>query len=531
MNLNKTITGPDIATSVPETIANLSHFNLNETLKTTFKADYLIPVYHREMLPNDRFDVSINNMSRILSMIAPNMDAIELKLFAFFVPNRLLWRRWLNFMGERTFQADDVDYTIPQVNMNDDSNKSLGIADYLGIKPTGTTVDYTVNALPFRAYNKIYNEWFRRNLLQPEVTEYDDEALIPLSEYKLMKIGKADDYFTECLPTPASQDVEIGLVGNASVYARKDLETTLIGSTNSPDQKVIYNMNAQSSSSNAGFMANIKPVEGISAVDTHLYADMSLVSGVSIEALRHASALQVLLEKDSRAGNLYIDLMRAHFGVDVPDFLIGRSQFLGSCTFDIGTQAVVNSADTADTPLGTMAGIGYGEGSQHLCEVSAIEHGQFMIMAVVKSKPTYQYGLDRKWSRKERYDFPFPEFFNLGEQPVLEKEIFFNAENVNTKKVFGYTPRYQEERRGYDKISGLMRSDVPGSLDVWHLAQKWSSAPGLNEEFILSATPLERCVSVPTEDYVLFHALFVINADRCLPIYQKPSILAGTASL
>lgn len=528
-NLNYKINPSDVATFVPETVAKLSHFNLSETLKTTIKPDYLYPVYHRELMPNDRVKVSVKSMSRILSMLTPNMDGIKLKFFAFWVPNRILWNHWLNFMGEETYQGDDIDYQLPTVNMNSASNAVGGLADYFGIKPTGIEIDYSVNALPFRAYNMIWNQWFKSNKLQAPVKEYSDDTEVNISEYKLLKIGKKADYFTECLPTPAAIDVEIGLTGNAQVYTdankpakfvvKKDDETNaLMTLTSSAAGKFGTN-------SNIDGLVQKNPAEGVAP--TNLYADMSLVSGVSIEALRHASALQVLYEKDNRAGNLYPDLMNIHFGVDIPDFLLGRSQFLGSTTTYINSEAVVNSTDTSNSPLGTLGGVGFGAQDDYICDFGCVEHGQFIILAAVASDVVYQQGLDRKWSRRQRFDYPFPEFFNLGEQPVLEREIFLDAVNAKSNKVFGYTPRYQDERRGIDKCTSLMRSGVTGTLDVWHLGQDFQNAPQLNSEFIESNTPLKRAVAVQDEDNILLHILFDVQCDRCLPINVDPSLLAG----
>jgi hypothetical protein len=508
---------------LPQANANLSTFDLSESLVTTIKTDYLYPIYWSELQPNDHFEVKISSLARIMPMVAPPMTNIKMKFFAFWVPNRILWNHWINFMGEKTYQDDDTKYRVPQIPMKDKSNNVTGgIADYLGIPPTEDTIDYTVSALPFRAYNKIWNEWFRVNYIQDEVKEFSDDNLPSgrvyaetLANYKLLKKGKPIDYFTSCLPQP--EQVDISLLGDAPIYAE----------SNSGDKVYFKNKNYQTNPIDAGFAS-----VAYNAVsnDKSIYADMSAVSGLSIESLRKASALQVLLEKDRRAGMRYIDLIKEHFGMEIPDFLVGRSEFLGSTTTMINSEPVVQSSESASTPQGNMAALGFGVENDKLCEISAREHGIFMILACVDSEVIYQQGLDRKWEKRDRFDYYFPEFANLGEQPVMERELFLSSDNATSDKVFGYTPRYREYREGYNKVSGLMRSNVTAgfqSLDVWHLAQKFANAPTLNAEFMESNSPLTRVLAVPEDDSILLNCYLDIKATRSIPIQSNPSIVAG----
>lgn len=515
---------------LPQVEARLSTFDLSESLVTTIKPDFLYPVYWQELQPNDHFEISVASLVRIMPMVAPTMSNIKMKFFAFWVPNRILWTHWLNFMGEKTFQGDKTEYTIPQVKMNDATNVTGGIADYLGVPPTETTIDYSVSALPFRAYNKIWNEWFRANMIQEEVKEYsgDTEAKEKLSEYKLLKKGKPLDYFTSCLPQPLQVDISLAEV--APVVTPPDHGVAL----NLPHSRHGDGATDRSALGWLSFDDNNRvlftEISGAVTSETNLFADMSRVTGLSIESLRKAASLQVLLEKDQRAGQRYIDLLHQHFGISVPDFLVGRSEFIGSCTTNINVEPIVQNSETSLTPQGNLASVGFGLDNDKLCEFSAREHGHLMILCSVESEVLYQQGLDRKFSKLGRFDYYFPEFANLGEQPVLEKEIMLTAETANSTKVFGYTPRYRELREGYNKVSGLMRSNVTSgkqSLDVWHLAQKFDNVPKLNAEFIESKTPLNRVLAVQEDDSLVLNCYFDVKATRSVPIQANPSILAG----
>lgn len=514
---------------LPQATANLSTFDLSESLVTGIGTDNLYPVYWRELQPNDHFEIKVSSLSRIMPMVAPPMTNIKLKFFAFWVPNRTIWSHWVNFMGEETYQGDETQLRVPQIKMKSSANVTNGIADYLGIPPTVQIADYTVSALPFRAYNKIWNEWFRANYIQDVVKEFsgDTSSEETLDKYKLLKKGKPIDYFTSCLPQP--EQVDISLLGNAPVLTTS--LPTKINALNSRSPHNLKNSEVSFDSDNYSILSFPSAAgAGGAGIDTNLYADMSKVSGLSIESLRKASAIQVLLEKDRRSGLRYIDLIKEHFGMEVPDFLVGRSEYIGSVTVPINSEPIVQQSESSQTPQGNLASLGFGVGTDKLCEFSAREHGHLMILACVESEVIYQQGLDRKWEKRDRFDYYFPEFANLGEQPVMERELMLTATNATSDKVFGYTPRYREEREGYNKISGIMRSNVTAgfqSLDVWHLAQKFATPPQLNGEFIESDSPLERVLAVPEDIFVLLNIFFDIKATRSIPIQANPSLMTG----
>lgn len=512
---------------LPQSHANQSIFNLSEDLKTTIGFDYLYPVMWEELNPGDKFEVNIKTLARLMPMVAPTMSNIRLKYFAFFVPNRLLWKNWTKFMGEKVYQDDNVDFEIPMVNIHSAGNKSGGIADYMGVPPHDAGYDFGVSALPFRAYNKIWNEWFRANEIQEPILEVSDDNgdyYGLLKTYALRKKGKPLDYFTSCLPYPqAGEPVMIPLAGQAPVNLKPGIQTIInVRKQNTSTEPV--SLNTDSNNDIVHRNVNFPSTQ----VDTNMYADMSAVTGVSIEMLRKASALQVLLEKDARAGETYIDLMNVHFGTSVPDFLVGRSQFLGSSTTMLNVEPIAQTGGTSDiSPQGNLAGLGIGVNGDKLCEISAVEHGIFMILACADSELSYSQGLPRKFSKQSRYDYMFPEFHNLGDQAVLNKELYFTGDPIKDNQVFGYQERYRELRESTNKVSGLMRHGVPGSLDVWHLGQKFTSLPTLSSGFIECNTPIDRVMAVPTEDQIILNAFFDIKATRTLPVTSNPSILAG----
>lgn len=520
---NSTILDSNI---LPQAKGMKSTFNLSENLKTCIDFDYLYPVYWEELNPGDHFEVDVASVCRIMPMVSPVMDNVKLKYFAFWVPDRLLWEHFLNFMGEKKWQKDSTDYLVPKINMKDSNNIVGGLADYLGCPPTGTTCDYEISALPFRAYNKIWNDWFRAPEIQEPLDEIVEDTGDTLSLYKILKKGKPLDYFTSCLPYPQSgETVTIPLVGDAPVLANSSGQTSLMfgGANHAPRMGAL---------GVAGFGDNedVKAAMFLdnSNLNTNLYADMSSVTGVSIEGLRKASALQVLLERDARAGERYPELVKMHYNVTCPDFLLGRSQFLGSSTSDILVNPVVQNSSTNETsPQGHLTGIGVGQNNQKLCEISAVEHGIFMIIACASADVTYQQGIARKFNKSSRWDYMNPAFWNLGDQAVLNKEIFLSPDKATNEQVFGYQERYRELREGINKITGKMRSGVTGSLDVWHLSEKFGNLPKLNATFLESNTPIERVLSAPDEPDIIMDIWFDIKATRPLPVTSNPSLLAG----
>ena len=518
---------------LPQAKGMKSTFDLSENLKTTIDMDNLYPVYWEELNPGDHFEMSVASVCRLMPTVTPVMDNIKLKFFAFWVPNRLLWKNWTKFMGAKDWQEDKNDFLVPQLNMKVAENVSGGLADYLYCPPTGTKCDYKVSALPFRAYNKVWNDWVRASQLQEPLTEFTDDEGVKneqqqtesLASYKLLKKGKPLDYFTSCTPYPQAGDpVMIPLVGNAPVMtSNKTFQGVFADGDDS--SSLVYGKTELFSDG----MVHVDKMGGsLQGRDTNLYADMSKVTGITIEQLRNASALQVLLERDARAGERYPDLIQMHYNVTCPDFLLGRSQYLGSCTSSIVVNPIVQNSSTNETsPQGHLTGIGVGQENDKLCEISAVEHGIFMVLACTTADVTYQQGLPRKLSKLTRWDYMNPAFWNLGDQAVLNQEIYLSPDKATNQQVFGYQERYREQREGVNKITGKMRSGIEGSLDNWHLAEYFENLPKLNAQFIQSNTPVSRVLAAPEEPDIAIDIWFNIKATRPLPVSANPSLLAG----
>lgn len=505
---------------LPTVQAKLSSFDLSESLMTTIPVDTLIPLYWQELNPGDRFKININALSRLMPLVAPIMSDVKLKFGAFWVPNSLIWDKFYNFMGEKVYPDTDTELTVPNLkNVTTTTLASQSIGDYLGL-PIGKAFNTgeKISSLPFRAYNKIWNDWFRAIDLQEPVALKTDSTEDDLKDYKLLKVGKPMDFFTSALTSPQSGEaINIPLVGNANIHADSvrgnhlgiyDSTGSLVDLPTNKGEDVLFSGDASS---------NLKA----------LYADMSAVSGVSIESLRRSSAIQVLLERDNRYGERYQEIVKAHWGVDMPDWLAGRSIFLGSATSNISVNPIVQSSSTDSTsPQGNLAGLGVGVESEELCEVSAFEHGHLMILCWASSIPLYFQGLDRKFSKRSRYDYYFPEFQNLGDEVIKNKEIFVSG-NAEDEKPFGYQERYRELRESIDKVSGLMRPNVENSLAIWHLAEQFANLPKLGDTFIASNTPIDRVLAVKDQPPILLNCYFDVLAVRPLSVSGNPPMLVG----
>lgn len=508
---------------LPTVNAKLSSFDLSESLMTTIPVDTLIPVYWQELNPGDRFKININALSRLMPLVAPIMSDVKLKFGAFWVPNSLIWDKFYNFMGEKVYPDTDTELTVPNLkNVTTTTLTSQSLGDYLGL-PIGKNFNAgeKISSLPFRAYNKIWNDWFRAIDLQEPVALKTDSTEDDLKDYKLLKVGKPMDFFTSALISPQSGEaINIPLVGNASV---------MVSDINDNGDELVSGIFSGSYSNSNGilFRNDRKNLTFSSSTSTSVFADMSHVSGVSVEALRRSSAIQVLLERDNRYGERYQEIVKAHWGVDMPDWLAGRSIFLGSATSNISVNPIVQSSSTDSTsPQGNLAGLGVGVESEELCEVSAFEHGHLMILCWASSTPLYFQGLDRKFSKRSRYDYYFPEFQNLGDEVIKNKEIFVSG-NAEDEKPFGYQERYRELRESIDKVSGLMRPNVENSLAIWHLGEQFGNLPKLGDTFITSNTPIDRVLAVKNQPPILLNCYFDVLAVRPLSVSGNPSMLVG----
>jgi len=535
---------------IPRAEIPRSSFSIQKAHKTTFDAGYLVPVYCAEVLPGDTFNLSMNAFARLATPIYPIMDNMSLTSFFFFVPYRLLWNHWVNFQGEQTNPADSVSYTIPQMVCPASGYVHGTLQDYYGLPTVGqvaaaATVSHS--SLPIRAYNKIYNDWFRDENLQNSVTVDLGDGPDTYSNYVLLRRGKRKDYFTGALPWPqkGATAVTMPLGTSAPVYGTGKTMALTDGTTvagmyyNSSSilqaKTGALNQTLGGDHSTGAMTASrdwgVPSKSLLGSNDSGLYADLSSATAATINQIRQAFQIQRLLERDARGGTRYTESILARFGVQNPDFRLQRSEYLGGSTSPININPIAQTAQTGltggATPMGTLAAIGtmVAQGGGHGFSQSFTEHGVVLGIVVVDADLTYQQGLARMWSRSTRYDFYEPVFCMLGEQTILNKEIYVKGD-ANDALVFGYQERWAEYRYDPSMVTGYFRSTDATPLDAWHLAQKFTSLPVLDTTFIQSTPPVSRVVAVTSTGYqFIFDSFFNVQAARPLPMYSVPGMI------
>lgn len=499
----------------PQANIQRSIFNRSHALKTTIDANYLYPIYFDNVMPGDTFQMNAHGFGRLATPIHPFIDNLKIQTYFFFVPYRLLWTNWQRFMGERDPNPDSsIDYLVPQIQSH--SVASGDLYDYFNV-PVGVSLSF--NNWAGRAYNLIWNEWFRDENLQNSVTVDKGDGPDTASNYVLLKKGKTHDYFTSALPTPQKGDaVDLPLGTKAYIATDSALETPLdVYSTVVSDYR-------QLKSYSGGDSIVASTTTGAQA-DT-LYADLSTASSATINQLREAFQIQSLLERDNRGGTRYKELIYSHFGVETGDARLDRPEYLGGRRSPITVTPIpqTSSTDTV-TPQGNMASYGTTAFSDHKFSKSFMEHGCVVGLACVYSDLTYGQGLPRDFSYQTRYDYYWPALAHLGEQGILNKEIYAQG-TADDNAVFGYQEIYAEYRYKPSQLTGKMRSNVTGSLDSWHLAQDFSSLPSLNSSFIEENTPVDRVIAINTEPQLLLDMYFDLKCARPMPTYGTPLSLS-----
>lgn len=510
-------------------------FKLDHAHKTTFDAGLLIPIFCEEVLPGDTFKVKMTAFARLATPIFPVMDNLYMETFFFFVPNRLVWDNWIRLMGEQKNPTDSIAFTVPTLTSNAGGFAVGSLMDYFGLPTVGQVTagqTITVNALPLRAYNLIFNEWFKdQNMVFLSVVETDDGP-DNIVNYGIRRRAKRPDYFTTCLPWPQKGGTAITLpLGTAAPILSTGTTFSMRSGTGSLTQmtqaagagSTITNITAS-----GGGALNWGPA---GTASTGLYADLSTATAATINQLRQSFQIQKLLERDARGGTRYIEILRAHFGVISPDARLQRPEYLGGGSSPIQLTPIAQTSGTGQTgqttPLGNLAAVGTALANRHGFTQSFTEHGHIIGLVEIRADLSYQQGLRKMWSRLTRYDYYFPAFAMLGEQAVLSKEIYADG-TASDNNVFGYQERWGEYRYSPSKITGLFRSTSAGTLDAWHLAQRFTTRPTLSNTFIEDTPPVSRILAVGTAAngaQFIFDSFFNVQATRPLPLFSVPGLI------
>ena len=510
---------------IPSTNIQRSVFDRSHGYKTTLDAGFLVPFFVDEVLPGDTFNLSVSMLARLATPIVPFMDNVWIDTQFFFCPNRLVWDHWEEFNGASKKGIQETKYQIPQLQATNVPNCTLW--DYFGL-PTNVNKQLSVSSLPFRAYQLIYNEWYRdENLINEIAIKFDDSTQYP-SEFALLKRGKRHDYFTSALPWPQKgPGVEINIGGFAPVIAGDGFPRFESAPVTNPPTGRLF----PSSASGEGFAVrwadapHSGDTRNLKWAESGLQVDLSTATPISINDLRQAFQVQRLYERDARGGTRYTEILRAHFNVISPDARLQRPEYLGgsSTRVDISQVAQTSSSDTI-TPQGNLAAFGIAGDRFHGFTKSFVEHGYIIGIVSIRADLTYQQGINRMWSRKNRFDFYWPSLAHLGEQAILNKEIYAQG-TADDDKVFGYQERYAEYRYKPSQITGKLRSTDPQSLDFWHLAQKFESLPTLNQTFIEENPPIDRVIAVQEEPQFILDCYFKLKTARPMPVYGTPGLI------
>lgn len=512
--------GQDRFARVPRAEIQRSSFDRSHGHKTTFDSGFLVPVFVDEVLPGDTFNVDMTGFVRMSTPLRPVMDNIEVCSFFFFVPNRLVWNNFEKFNGEQDNPGDSTDFLVPQVVTVAGGFTERSVMDYFGL-PTKRH-PLSVNALPFRAYNLIWNEWFRDQNLQPSLTVPRTDGPDTAATYTLQRRNKRHDYFTSSLPWPqkgASVSIPLGttaeILPKAGVFPQVSIVggpvNTLTVSGTSPF--------GVSTTTNPGGTGPIRwEVSG-------LQADLTTATAATINALRTAFQVQRLYERDARGGTRYTEIVRSHFGVVSPDARLQRPEYLGGGRSYVHIHQVEQTSQpSAGNPIGALGAYGTAVMSKHGFSKSFTEHGWVIGLVNVRADLTYQQGIERMWSRRTRFDYFWPALAHLGEQPVLSKEIFADG-TAGDDTIWGYQERYAEYRYKPSRVSGIFRSNATGPLDSWHLALNFASRPALNATFIPDQPPIARVVAASTEPQFIGDFFFRFRAARPMPVYGVPGMI------
>lgn len=523
---------PQLFARSPDLKIPRSTFNRSCGVKTTFNAGYLVPIYVDEVLPGDTFSMRMTGFARLATPIYPLMDNLWLETFFFFVPNRLIWNNWEKFNGAQDNPGDSTSFLVPTMTAPAGGYLEGTLSDYFGI-PT-KRANLVHDSLWHRAYNLIWNTWFRDENLQNSVTvDKGDGPDLP-ANYVLLQRGKRRDYFTSCLPfLQKGTAVALPLTGNAPVMGIGVATTT-----NAAGNVTVWQADGPVANWGASGIAGAWSGTGTQMLMTGafgvapgannrpaIYANLGAVTAATVNDLRQAFQIQKLYERDARGGTRYTEIIRSHFQVVSPDFRLQRPEFLGGGSSPIVIHPVAQTAiTTGSNALGDLAAFGTAALRNHGFSKSFVEHGVIIGLVSARADLNYQQGLHRMFSRQTRLDFYWPEFSHIGEQAVLNKEIYADA-SANDALVFGYQERHGEYRYKPSIVTGLFRSNATSTLDAWHLAQNFAALPLLNSAFIVENPPMTRVKAVTTEPDFIFDAHFGLKCARPMPVYSVPGLI------
>ena len=516
--------------NVPANVAApRSAFDRSFSHKTTINEGYLYPILWEPILPGDTINLKTQALCRLSTPIFPYMDNVYLDLHFFFVPNRLLWSNWEQFQGAQNDPPNTfTEYEVPSL---DDAThaagfSSLSIYDYFGL-PTGVTNIPQASmpiALPFRAYRKIWNDWYREeNNQDPVALDITDGP--DTTAYALLRRNRRKDYFTSCLPWPQKgAAVSLSLGASAPIETVSGLNVPSLIRRSDTDGLSAATTLFVAGAGYPGALNDSASDELYLDPNGTLVADLSAATAATINDLRQSIVLQQMLELDARGGTRYVEILLARFGVVSPDFRLQRPEYLGGNTIDINVNPIAQTSSTdTETPQGNLAGFAVGRGKASINH-SFVEHGQLLCLASVRADTSYQQGMSRHWSVRTRYDYYEPLAANLGEQAVLNKEIYMSGAYSSTwENAFGYQERWAEYRYKASYVTGLFRTAAAGGLDSWHLALSFSSLPTL-ADLMPEAPPIERIVAVTTEPHFILDTYTQFKHVRVLPVYSAPGL-------
>ncbi len=520
-----------------------STFNLSHPHKTAFDADYLVPICQPiDIIPGSTFNVKTSFFMRLATPLEPILDNLHFDTFSFFVPYRLVWDNHEKFHGSQDNPGDSISFTIPVITGAGNSGTVVGtVWDYFGLPPISIPNDLPVSTLPFRAYTKIYNDWFRSATLQDEfkltTTDTGDVPSntsatnrVRLSPFKR---GKRFDYFTGALPAPQRGTAPTISLGTSAPLFTDSVATESLGIQKEAGNGTFYSLPT-------GEAGDVLEMQTTNVAANPILVDLTAATGLDINDIRLAFATQHILERDARSGTRYVESLQARWGVTSPDFRLQRAEYLGGGSSRVminpvtqNTAASTPTSPAAQDKLGNLGGVGTVNGT-HSWSKSFVEHGVVIILGNLRADLSYSQGVDRMWSKSTRYDFVYPEMANIGEQAILNKEIWVTGTGTPATDdlVFGYTGRYDEHRFLNGKITNIMRSAtaggaaLSGTLESWHLSEDFATLPALGDTFIQSSTttPLDRAIAIPTEPHMIADFYHEIKAALPLPTYGVPGL-------